>query len=102
MFIKYLYLHKMFVFNSAKHKQPTDFKYVCLTLDLIFKVEQPQQPAPVLNLEETEEENIENVTKPIESGMNSNAFSIQLTRDQHDHYGTQFDGDSNDIPSKLI
>lgn len=97
MFIKYLYLHTMFVY-----KQPTDFKLVCLPLDLIFKVEQPQQPAPVLNLEDTEEENTENVTKPIESGMNSNAFSMQLTRDQHDHYGTQFDGDSNDIPSKLI
>ncbi|CAG9767480.1 unnamed protein product [Ceutorhynchus assimilis] len=62
-------------------------------------VDFPQQPAPVLVLNETEEEKMEIKDKEeTEQNENSGPFSMVLTRDQHDQYGTQFDEEAEDIP----
>ncbi|XP_048523850.1 protein nervous wreck-like isoform X3 [Dendroctonus ponderosae] len=60
-------------------------------------VEQPSQPAPVLN-EETEIEN-DIIRKSPQSDANFNSFSIELTRTQHHQYDTQFEDDSNAVPT---
>lgn len=55
----------------------------------------PQQPAPVLTMN-----GMEPTTKP--DASQSNQFSIKLTRDQRQQYGSQFQGGQPTIPSKFF
>ncbi|XP_050308619.1 protein nervous wreck isoform X3 [Anthonomus grandis grandis] len=58
----------------------------------------PQQPAPVLNVDDIEEENANGMPEDrgapgVENDSKGGSFSMVLTRDQQDQYGTQFQGE---------
>ncbi|XP_076265052.1 FCH and double SH3 domains nervous wreck [Rhynchophorus ferrugineus] len=62
----------------------------------------PQEPAPVLKTEEVEvpDETAKPEDKnPSETGSSRASFSMELSQDQHDQYGSQFQGATPTIPT---
>ncbi|XP_066149129.1 protein nervous wreck isoform X2 [Euwallacea fornicatus] len=74
-------------------REPADENF-----EYLQSVDHPQQPAPVLNLNETDEK-MPQMVSPKTTASTNKEFSMELTKNQHNQYGSQFQGTKPTIPA---